>query len=64
VTICTVDRIAKSITVVTVLTSKNRISGICLADNAKFFYSMLQRRKVMAKFKVMEKVRRIEIGGK
>ena len=56
VTICIVDRALKSISVLTVLTSKNRYSGICLADNAKFFYAMMQRRKVLVKFKVAEKV--------
>jgi hypothetical protein len=56
VTICTVDRAAKSITVVNVLNTKNRYSGICLADNAKFFYAMMQRRKILTKFKVAEKV--------
>jgi hypothetical protein len=57
VTICSVDRTAKSISVVNVLSTKNRYSGICLADNAKFFFAMMQRRKVIAKFKVIEKVR-------
>ena len=55
-TICTVDRVAKSITVLNVLNTKNRYSGICLADNAKFFYAMMQKRKLLTKFKVSEKV--------
>lgn len=59
-TICTVDRAAKSISVVNVLNTKNRYSGICLADNAKFFYAMMQRRKVLTKFKVVEKVKTLE----
>ncbi len=56
VTILAIDKNAKTAEVLLVVTLKGRSSGICLSDNAKFFYAMIQRRKVLAKFKVPEQV--------
>ena len=35
--------------------TRGRCSGICLSDNGKFFYTVMQKRKMLAKFKVVQK---------
>ncbi len=54
VTIFQVDKAAKTITISSIVMLKGRCSGICLNENAKFFYSLIQKKKELAKFKVVE----------
>ena len=54
VTIFTVDKNEKTIQISSIVMLKGRCSGICLNENAKFFYSLIQKKKEIAKFKVVE----------
>ena len=54
VAIFNVDKSQKTIQISCIQLLKMRCSGICLSDNGKFFFSMIQKRKQLAKFKVVE----------
>jgi hypothetical protein len=54
ITIMAVDKQAKTIQVTTVVQTRGRCSGICLSDNAKFFYTLIQKKKMLAKFKITD----------
>ena len=55
IAIFSVDKNAKKISTLCVVFLKVRCSGLCLSDNGKFFYTVMQKRKMLAKFKVVEK---------
>ena len=55
IAIFSVDKNTKKLISIAVVFTKGRCSGICLSDNAKFFYTSTQKRKYLAKFKVVEK---------
>jgi hypothetical protein len=46
----------EGLAVVNVLNTKDQCSGLCLSQNAKFFFTLLHREKMLAKFKVSEEV--------
>ena len=52
ITIYNVEKTAKTIEVETMRYIKGRCSGLLLSDNGKFFYSILQKRKILGKFKL------------
>ena len=54
VTIFQVDKAAKTIQISSIVMLKGRCSGICLNENGKFFYCLIQKKKELAKFKVVE----------
>ena len=54
VTIFNVDKNEKTVQISSIVMLKGRCSGICLNENAKFFYSLIQKKKEIAKFKVVE----------
>ena len=55
IAVFSVDKTTKKLISIAVVVTKGRCSGICLSDNAKFFYTATQKRKLLAKFKVVEK---------
>ena len=55
IAVFSVDKNTKKLISIAVVFTKGRCSGICLSDNAKFFYTTTQKRKLLAKFKVVEK---------
>ena len=55
IAVFSVDKNTKKLISIAVVFTKGRCSGICLSDNAKFFYTATQKRKLLAKFKVVEK---------
>ena len=55
IAVFSVDKNTKKLISIAVVVTKGRCSGICLSDNAKFFYTAMQKRKLLAKFKVVEK---------
>ena len=57
ITIFKIDKVAKTINISNILTLREKCSGICLADNAKFFFTLTHRRKYLAKFKVLDQER-------
>ena len=52
ITVYNVEKTAKTIEVETMRYIKGRCSGLLLSDNGKFFYSILQKRKILGKFKL------------
>ncbi len=55
VAIFTINKEDNTIQPITVAFLKARCSGICLSDNGRFFFSLLQKRKLLTKFKVPDK---------
>jgi 6-phosphogluconolactonase (cycloisomerase 2 family) len=51
IAVFSVDKNTKKLISIAVVFTKGRCSGICLSDNAKFFYTAMQKRKLLAKFK-------------
>ena len=55
-----VDKTEKSIELQQIQFIKGRCSGLCLNDNGKFFYTILQKRKILGKFKLADKANKAQ----
>ena len=55
ITVYNVDKNEKTLEVLPRMNLKGRCSGILLSDNGKFLYSVMQKRKILCKFKLTEK---------
>ena len=55
ITVYNVDKNEKTLEVLPRMNLKGRCSGILLSDNGKFLYTVMQKRKILSKFKLTEK---------